>query len=150
MAEGSVPADATPLRLRVLYSDLDGMAIVYHGRYFPWFENGRDEYLRARGYPYRELEASGVRLAVIEARARYRAPARYDDPILVYTWLRAADRVRLQFAYRVLHEVTNQVLVEAEVEYAFVGTANTPLRITHLPAVWDRLQTALALPPDPR
>jgi len=115
MTEGSVPADATPLRLRVLYSDLDGMAIVYHGRYFPWLEAGRD---RGRGYPYRELEADGVRLTVIEARARDRAPARYDDPILVYTWLRAVDRVRLQFAYRVLHEITNQVRVEAAVDHA--------------------------------
>jgi acyl-CoA thioester hydrolase len=92
------------------------------------------------------LEESGVRLAVIEARARYRAPARYDDPILVYTWLRAADRVRLQFAYQVLQEASGQVLVTAETDYTFVGLTNTPIRITHYPAVWTRLQAALQAP----
>lgn len=91
MAEGSLPADATPLSLRALYADLDGMAVVYHGRYFPWLESGRDEYLRVRGYSYWTLDADGGRLAAIEARAQYKAPARYDDPIIIWTWLIQAD-----------------------------------------------------------
>ncbi len=107
MAEGFLPADATFLQLRVLYSALDGMTVVYHGRYFPGLESGRDEYLRVRGDPYRDLEAAGVRLVVSAARAQYRAPARYDDPIVVWTWLTHVDRVRLQFAYQVRHATTD-------------------------------------------
>lgn len=144
--EANLPVEATALRLRVLYADTDGMGIVYHGRYFPWLEDGRDAYLRAHGYPYAALEADGVGLVVIDTQARFRAPARYDDQVVVYTWLRELGRVRVRFAFRVIHEASGQVLVEAETTYAFVDRAGVPIRITHYPAVWSRLQ---ALRPAP-
>ena len=81
------PPTATPYRVRVLFADTDAMGVVYHGRFFPWFEAGRGEYLRARGYTYREMEAAGVGLAVLEVQCRFRAAARYDDLLLLYTWL---------------------------------------------------------------
>lgn len=147
--EPTLPADAVAIRFRVLYADTDGMGIVYHGRYYPMLEAGRDEYLRARGYSYRELEADGVGLAVIDTQARFRAPARYDDPVLLYTWLRELERVRVRFAFRVTHETSGQVLVAADTIYAFVNRAGAPIRITHHPAVWTRLQAVGAGIPPP-
>ncbi|HXF81481.1 MAG TPA: thioesterase family protein [bacterium] len=89
------------IQLRVRYAETDAMGVVHHANYFVWFEVGRTEYTRACGLPYREVEAGGVRLVVVEATARYHAPARYDDVVVVRTGLDAMSRATLTFAYEV-------------------------------------------------
>jgi acyl-CoA thioester hydrolase len=69
----------TVATLRVLYADTDQMGVVNNVNYLRWFEIGRAEWLRQRGKPYKELEAEGYLLPVVEAHLRYRQPARYDD-----------------------------------------------------------------------
>ena len=65
--------------LRVRYGDTDQMGVAYYANYLRWFEIGRAEMLRALGTSYREVEADGLSLPVVEARCRYHKPARYDD-----------------------------------------------------------------------
>src|SRR3989442_8035662 len=69
--------------IRVRYADSDQMGVAYYANYLVWFEIGRTEWLRARGYAYRSLESEGVFLPVTEAYCRYLAPSRYDDVIYV-------------------------------------------------------------------
>ncbi len=65
------------------------MGVVYHANYLVWFEVGRVELMRERGLNYRELEAEeGCRIVVVEVTARYKAPARYDDELIVQTQVR--------------------------------------------------------------
>ena len=68
------------------YAETDQMGIVYYANYFVWFELGRVEVLRSLGLTYKQLEIEHRRiLPVIEARCRYRAPARYDEEIVIET-----------------------------------------------------------------
>ena len=137
----------TPIVFRVRYAETDAMGIVHHSRYFPWFEMGRTEFMRGRGYTYRELEERGVNLAVVEATCRYRAPARYDDEIALYTWLGEMGRVRVTFHYAAYHATSRQLLVTGHTLHAFVDHTGRPLRITHHAEVWARLQAITATPP---
>lgn len=146
MSDQPLPPDATPLHVRVLYADTDAMGIVYHGRYFPWFEAGRGEYMRTRGYTYREMEEAGVVVAIIETHCRFHVAARYDDPIVVYTWLSEFDRVRMRFQYVIHHAENGKLLAEAETVHAFIDLEGRAIRITHYPEVWARLQTLLGTP----
>lgn len=90
------------LDFRVRYAETDAMGVVYYANYLVWFEVARADLLRSLGWTYREMEASGVSLPVIDARCEYRAPARYDDEIAIHTegWMRSP--VRMEFAYRVV------------------------------------------------
>jgi acyl-CoA thioester hydrolase len=74
--------------VRVNYSETDQMGVVYHARYLVWLDMARTEHLRQCGMSYRDLEATGLRLAVSEVAIRYRQPARYDDPIRIRCWVR--------------------------------------------------------------
>ena len=71
-------------KIRVLYADTDQMGVVNNVVYLRWFEIGRAEWLRQHGRPYKELEALGHMLPVVEAHLRYREPARYDDIVDVH------------------------------------------------------------------
>src|SRR4051794_23718774 len=87
-----VPEDAGAsydVSLRVRYAETDQMGIVYYANYFVWFEIGRTEILRQRGFSYRALEEEeGCFIVVANAACTYRASARYDDLITVRTRLK--------------------------------------------------------------
>ena len=88
--------------VRVRYAETDQMGIVYYANYLVWFELGRVEVLRSLGLAYSRLESDhGCLLPVIEARCRYRSPARYDDEIVIETRPAMLRGTVLKFAYRV-------------------------------------------------
>src|SRR6185436_21096087 len=87
-ADYNSPLPMVKTDIRVIYGDTDQMGFVYYANYLRFFEAGRNEYLRAKGAPYREVEAElGIRLPVVEATVHYKAPARYDDLLVVETEL---------------------------------------------------------------
>ena len=104
----------TSIAVRVRYAETDQMGVVYHANYFVWCDMARTEYLRAAGASYRELEASGLRLAVVDASARYRSPARFDDQIAVRCWVREVASRRVGFGYAVTRPSDGALLATAQ------------------------------------
>jgi acyl-CoA thioester hydrolase len=91
--------------VRVRYAETDQMGIVYYANYLVWFEIGRVELLRSLGLAYSQLEIDHqCILPVVEASCRYRAPARYDDEILIETRPALLRRSVIKFAYRILRK----------------------------------------------
>ena len=109
---------------------MDRMGFAYYGNYLRWFELGRSEYLRARGRPYREIEAEGLAMPVVEAYARYRRPAAYDDLLEVRTWAESVERVRVRFAYHVvrIEPGEEQLLTEGHTVHACTKANGRPRR----------------------
>jgi acyl-CoA thioester hydrolase len=102
------------VELRVNYSETDQMGVVYHANYLVWLDRARTEHLRDCGMSYRELEALGFFLTVVEARVRYRRPARYDDLLRVRCWVRERNPRRVIFGYAVERTASDQLLATAE------------------------------------
>jgi len=131
------------VRLRVNYSEVDQMGVVYHARYLIWLDVARTEHLRGTGLSYGDLERQGLRLAVGEARIRYRQPARYDDPIRVRCWVRERASRRVTFGYAVDHADDGRLL----------ATAETAMLVLDEGFNWARLPPAVAeslvVVPDP-
>ena len=72
--------------IRVRYAETDRMGVVYHANYLVWFEIGRTEFCRARGFAYKDMEENDrAFLVVAESYCRYKAPAHYDDELVVRT-----------------------------------------------------------------
>ena len=69
------------VKLRVIYADTDQMGVVYYANYFVWFEVARTDLIRSLGWSYREMEAAGFILPVIEATCQYRRPSRYEPSV---------------------------------------------------------------------
>ncbi len=108
---------------RVRYRECDPMGVVYHTHYLDYFEEARTEALRAAGLPYKQLEASGMSLPVVEASERYFAPAAYDDLLEVETVFEALRGVRVSSAYTVRRAGEEAVLATGRVVLCFVDAA---------------------------
>jgi acyl-CoA thioester hydrolase len=108
-------------RVRVRYAETDQMGVVYHSNYLIWFEVGRVEFIRQMGLDYKQMEAEGCGIAVVEVHARYRAPARYDDELVIETQLLAARGAVVRFGYRVVRVGDGALLCEGETFHVCVG-----------------------------
>ena len=91
-------------RLRVIYGDTDQMGVVYHANYFRYFEFSLMEFFRARGGNYREMEEQGFQLPIVEVSAQYKAPARYDDLLVIRPTITELRRASLTFTYELFRE----------------------------------------------
>jgi acyl-CoA thioester hydrolase len=119
-------------RLRVRYAETDQMGVVYHSNHFIWFEVGRVELLRQLGFSYREMESEDkCYIAVVEARCKYRAPARYDDEIIVRTYLKNVRESVIHFGYELLRASDDTLLAEGETTHI---VTNQDMQISDLPA----------------
>src|SRR5207253_7409269 len=118
-------------RLRVRYAETDQMGVVYHSNHFVWFEIGRVELLRQLGFSYREMESEDqCYIAVVDARCRYRAPARYDDEIVVRTHLKNVRESVIHFGYELTRVGDGVVLAEGETTHI---VTDAQMKITELP-----------------
>lgn len=101
--------------VRVRYAETDQMGVVYHSNFFIWFEVGRVELLRNIGFTYRAMERDdGCYIAVVDARCRYRSPARYDDEITIRTCLRNARESLIHFQYQAVRTSDGTLLADGE------------------------------------
>jgi acyl-CoA thioester hydrolase len=114
-------------RLRVRYAETDRMGVVYYANYLVWFEVARADWLRETGWSYREMEAAGISLPVIEALCQYRQPARYDDEIEIRTGARLISPVRVRFDYEVMHD--GALLSSGHTVHAAVDGTGRPCRL---------------------
>ena len=74
--------------IRIHYAFTDQMGFVYYGHYAQFYEIGRTEAIRALGLTYKDMEAMGVIMPVVEMQCRFLRPAKYDDLITVKTILK--------------------------------------------------------------
>ena len=110
--------DAT---VRVRYAETDQMGVVYHANYLVWFEVGRVEFIRQLGLDYKSMEQDGALIAVAEVTARYKAPARYDDELIVRTSLAGVRGPIVRFRYAVVRAADEMILCEGETVHFVVG-----------------------------
>ena len=108
-------------KLRVRYAETDNMGVVYHSNFAIWFEVGRVELMRQLGLEYRAMEREdNCHIPVVDLRVRYKAPALYDDEIVVRTRIANARQSLLHFTYEVLRAGDQTLLATGETMHIIV------------------------------
>jgi acyl-CoA thioester hydrolase len=122
----------TETRLRVRYAETDQMGVVYYANHFVWMEVGRVDLCKACGFNYRDMERDdGIFLAVAEANCRYKSPARFDDDVIVKTWIEDANTRIVIFNYEMRVEADARLLATGMTRHVFV---NSQMQRARMPA----------------
>jgi acyl-CoA thioester hydrolase len=107
-------------QIRVRYGETDQMGYLYYGFYALYYEQGRTESIRQLGYTYKELEAAGIMMPVVEMNAKYYRPALYDDLITVKTIVKTLDESSEQIQFHAeLYNESGKLLNEGLVTLVF-------------------------------
>ena len=129
---------------RVGYAETDAMAIVHHSNYIRWFEMGRNDLLRAIGYPYSELERLGIWMPVIGVNCEYKTPSVFDVVVIIRSWIDKLKGASVYLGYEVLNKETGQVRVTGSSSHGFTDPDLVPLRLkTEFPDLYERLAAAV-------
>ncbi len=120
--------------VRVRYAETDKMGIVYYANYLIWFEIGRTDFCRARGFAYRDMEENDdAFLVVAECYCRYKAAAYYDDELLVRTHITELRRRSLRFGYEIVRASDGQVIAEGETGHVITDSTG---RVRSIPEAY--------------
>ena len=113
---------------RVTYAECTVGNHVYHSRYLDLLEAARGEFIRSLGPTVLHWQEKDVIFPVIEARLRFKSPARYDDLLAIEVWPTLVERVRLNFGHRVTNQ-HDKLVLEAETFHACTGINEKPKRL---------------------
>ena len=124
------------IQLRVRYADTDQMGYVYYGNYAAYYEVARVESFRHLGYAYRELEAAGVMMPVLELKINYLLPAKYDDLLTIKVTIPELPKAKIKYLYEVRNE-EGTLLNQGETSLVFINmNSGKPVR---MPEVMSKL-----------
>jgi acyl-CoA thioester hydrolase len=93
-------------------------------------EVGRVAYCKAAGFEYKHMELEdGVLLAVAEAHCRYASPARFDEEVVIRTWVAEANPRMVRFAYEMRLAEGGRKLATGETKHIFLSRDLRPCRM---------------------
>ncbi|MBV7274869.1 acyl-CoA thioesterase [Clostridiaceae bacterium UIB06] len=107
-------------KLKVRYVETDQMGIVHHSNYYPWFEVGRSDFIMESGITYSQMEEKGVLLPLVESYCKYNEGAKYEDDIIVKTFIESISPVKVIFNYDIIRERDGKLLAKGKTTHAFV------------------------------
>ncbi|MGD8727384.1 MAG: thioesterase family protein [Gemmatimonadales bacterium] len=119
----------TTIEFRVRYAETDQGGIAHHSNYLVWYEQARTDHLRRVGISYRDMEASGVLMVVVDARLRFRQPAYYDDMVRVSCWVRDVASRRAIFGFAVHRASDSELLATAQISLIAVDSRHGLARL---------------------
>jgi acyl-CoA thioester hydrolase len=123
-------SDSDEIQFRVRYAETDRMGLLHHANYFVYFEMGRTELLRKRGFSYREVEDSGHFLVIVDIGCKFKRPAHYDDLITLRTTVSKVTHVKIVHHYQLFLDGT--LLAEGHSTLACVDREGKPQALPDL------------------
>jgi acyl-CoA thioester hydrolase len=125
---------------RVRYSETDQMGVAHNKNYFEWFEIGRTEFCRKKGFSYRDIEEKGYFLVVAESFCRYKKPLTYDEEISIRVYLRESTPKKFIFDYTITSLQKGHVAAQG---YTIHVPTDKKAKVTPLPSeIYNKIKAA--------
>jgi acyl-CoA thioester hydrolase len=110
--------------IRIHYALTDQMGFVYYGNYAQFYEIGRTEAIRQLGFTYKDIEAMGIMMPVVETQSSFVRPAKYDDLITVKTMLKEMPTTHSITFYTEIYNEAKKLLNTGTTTLFFIEMAN--------------------------
>ena len=111
----------------VHYYETDKMGVTHHSNYIRWMEEGRIAFLAGIGWPYERLEREGFASPVTKVECKFIKPSTFADEIIINTYVKSFDSIRLTFGYE-MKKADGTVVCVAESGHCFIDEKGRPIR----------------------
>jgi acyl-CoA thioester hydrolase len=109
-------------KIKVRYAETDQMGIVHHSNYYIWFEVGRTEFTKECGMSYGDIEKENIMMPVLETGCKHIEVAKYEDELIIETWIDQLSGAKLIFNYNVVRELDNKILATGFTKQTFIDS----------------------------
>lgn len=131
-------------KITVRYAETDQMGIVHHSNYYVYFEEARTQFIKRCGMSYTEMEQNGIMMPLVECSCKYKIAAKYEDELIIKTWINELTPAKAEFNYSVIREKDQKEIAKGSTIHAFV---NDNFKIVNLkkgnPAIFEKLNTLI-------
>ncbi len=118
----TTPRARDTIEIRIYYQDTDCGGVVYYGNYLRYFEQGRTQWLEARGSSVKAFMDADILFAVVHAELHYRSPARYGETLTIATTLKEMRAASFTFAHEIREKASGRLVVEGSARLVAVDT----------------------------
>jgi acyl-CoA thioester hydrolase len=116
--------------LRVRFAETDMQAIVFNGNYLTYYDVAWTEYFRAIGIGYKDFARIGADTVLARTTMEFKAPARFDDVLEVYTRVSKIGTTSLVFDFEIYQEGGDQMIGSASSLYVCIDPKTLrPVRV---------------------
>lgn len=116
-------------KVEVRYGETDKMGVVYHARYFPWFEIAREKFIESYGMRYADLEHRGVMMPLVDCYCKFIKGAMYGDTVTIGIEPKKIGVAKCEFSYTVTRESDGELLAVGSTKHGFVDFDFKPVNI---------------------
>lgn len=116
--------------IRVRFSEVDSLQIVWHGHYIKYFEEGREAFGRQFGLSYLEVKEEGYATPIVNTNTSHKLPLRYGDVATIETTYINTATAKLQFSYCIKNEAGN-IVCTGETTQVFTNLKNGEMTLVH-------------------
>ena len=96
--------------LKIRFSEVDSMNIVWHGSYVMYFEDAREAFGKKYGIAYLDIFGNGFYAPLVELSFKYKSPIIYDmKPEITITY-KPVDTAKIVFDYEIINPENGEVL----------------------------------------
>ena len=127
-------------KIIVRYAETDKMGIVHHSNYLIWFEAGRTDFIKKSNISYSEMEAKGILIPLAESNCKYILGAKYEEELIIRTWIKQLTPVKVEFNYSVFREKDQKELANGSTLHVFV---NNGFKIINLKKSYQKIYEEL-------
>jgi len=129
-------------KIIVRYAETDQMGIVHHSNYLIWFEAGRTDFIKGSKMSYSEMEKEGILIPLAESSCKYIIGAKYEDELIVKTWVNELTPIKVEFNYSVIREKDQKEIAKGSTLHVFVSKNFKIINIKKgHPKIFEKLQS---------
>ena len=109
------------VKINVRYAETDKMGVVYHSNYLIYFEVGRTNFINKCGITYSQMEEKGIMIPLLESNCKYIVGAKYEDNLIVKTWIEELSAAKVKFCYSIIREEDEREITKGSTLHVFVN-----------------------------
>lgn len=109
--------------VKVRFSEVDSLGIVWHGHYILYFEEGREAFGKAFDIGYLDVQKAGFTTPIVSSSCSHKLPLRYGDSARIVTHFVDTVAAKLIFRFEVFNQ-NDQLVCTGETVQVFLDADN--------------------------
>jgi len=100
--------DRTTIKVR--FSEIDSMQIVWHGEYVRYFEDGRESFGKRYGLGYMDIYGEGYMVPIVDLTCQFKQSLSFGEEAIIETRYIACEAAKIKFEY-VIYRASDNIIV---------------------------------------
>lgn len=111
----------TKTEVRIRFSEIDPLGIVWHGTYVKYFEDGREDFGRKYDLNYLDYFKAGLITPIVKLDVNYKKDLKYGESIIVETRYVDSPAAKIIFKYRLYRASDNELVTTGSSTQVFLN-----------------------------